>query len=56
MLTSHDSRVRLRRAAGALLSAYDHLGEQAGFYATSLRYIPFAATRYRTETVRLTLR
>ncbi|MEO3757868.1 ABC transporter permease [Mycobacterium sp. B14F4] len=45
--------MRLRRAAEPLVSAYDHLGEQAAFYGTSLRYVPFAATRYRTETLRL---
>ena len=33
--------------------AVDSFGEQALFYATSVRYIPLALRRYRTETVRL---
>jgi phospholipid/cholesterol/gamma-HCH transport system permease protein len=53
MLLTHDTRVRVRRAADSLLGVVDKFGEQAAFYATSIRYIPLAVTRYRKETVRL---
>jgi phospholipid/cholesterol/gamma-HCH transport system permease protein len=53
MHLTHDTRVRVRRAADSLLGVVDKFGEQAAFYATSIRYIPLAVTRYRKETVRL---
>ncbi len=53
MLLSHDTRVRLRRVLGLLPKAVDKFGEQALFYAQSVRHVPLAATRYRRETVRL---
>jgi phospholipid/cholesterol/gamma-HCH transport system permease protein len=52
-LGSYDVTLRLRRAFQRVPGAVDSFGEQALFYATSVRYIPLALRRYRTETVRL---
>ena len=52
-LGSYDVTLRLRRALSRVSGAVDSFGEQALFYSTSVRYIPFALRRYRTETVRL---
>ena len=52
-LGSYDITLRMRRALRRVSGAVDSFGEQALFYSTSVRYIPFALRRYRTETVRL---
>jgi phospholipid/cholesterol/gamma-HCH transport system permease protein len=52
-LGSYDLTLRLRRAFRWLPRAVDTFGEQASFYAESVRHIPNAITRYRKETVRL---
>ncbi len=48
-----DTALRVRRAVRWGPKVVDTFGEQALFYALSLRYIPLAVTRYRKETVRL---
>jgi phospholipid/cholesterol/gamma-HCH transport system permease protein len=48
-----DTALRVRRAVRWGPKVVDTFGEQALFYALSLRYIPLAVTRYRQETVRL---
>ncbi len=45
--------LRMRRAFRWLPRAVDTFGEQALFYAESIRYIPHALRRYRKETLRL---
>ena len=50
---SYDATLRFRRMFRELPKVFDDLGEQALFYAESVRYIPNALTRYRKETVRL---
>lgn len=50
---SYDTTIRLRRLMSRLPQAADTFGEQALFYGKSLRYLPYAVTRYRKETVRL---
>src|ERR1700756_3972611 len=50
---SYDTSVRLRRLFAGVPHAVDTFGEQALFYAHSVRYIPHALTHYRKETVRL---
>ncbi|MBE1550019.1 phospholipid/cholesterol/gamma-HCH transport system permease protein [Mycobacterium sp. OAS707] len=52
-LGSYDVTLRLRRALRRVTAAVDSFGEQALFYSTSVRFIPLALRRYRTETVRL---
>jgi len=52
-LGSYDVTLRLRRALRRVSGAVDSFGEQALFYSTSVRFIPLALRRYRTETVRL---
>jgi phospholipid/cholesterol/gamma-HCH transport system permease protein len=52
-LGSYDVTLRVRRAFRWLPGAVDTVGEQALFYGQSLRWIPLAVTRYRTETIRL---
>jgi phospholipid/cholesterol/gamma-HCH transport system permease protein len=52
-LGSYDATLRVRRAFRWLPKAVDSFGEQALFYAESLRYIPNAIRRYRRETIRL---
>lgn len=53
MLLSHDTSVRLRRIVAVVLRIVDQIGEQAAFYALSIRYLSLAVTRYRIETLRL---
>ena len=53
MLLSHDTRVRLSIVLRSLTKVVDIFCEQALFYAQSIREIPLALTRYRTETIRL---
>ena len=50
---SYDTTIRLRRLMSRLPQAADTFGEQALFYGKSVRYLPYAVTRYRKETVRL---
>src|SRR5262249_2293209 len=49
---SYDLTVRLRRAFPGVPQTVDSMGEQALFYAETIRYIPNALTRYRRETIR----
>ena len=49
---SYDITLRMRRAVGWLPRAVDSFGEQALFYAESVRYMPNAVRRYGKETVR----
>ena len=50
---SYDTTLRLRRFFSGLPKGFDSFGEQALFYAESIRYVPTAITRYRKEVVRL---
>ena len=50
---SYDATLRFRRMFRGVPKAVDNFGEQALFYAESIRYVPNALTRYRKETVRL---
>jgi phospholipid/cholesterol/gamma-HCH transport system permease protein len=50
---SYDLTVRLRRIFSEVPRFVDSFGEQALFYAQSIRWIPNAVTHYRKETVRL---
>ncbi len=52
-LGNYDITLRMRRAFGWLPRAVDTFGEQALFYAESIRYMPNAVRRYRKETIRL---
>src|ERR1700722_16271656 len=52
-LMSYDLTVRLRRIFGGVPRFVDSFGEQALFYAQSIRWIPNAVTHYPKETVRL---
>ena len=52
-LGNYDVTLRMRQAFGWLPRAVDSFGEQALFYAESIRYVPNAVRRYRKETVRL---
>ena len=50
---SYDVTLRLRRLFSGVPKVVDSFGEQALFYAESVRWIPNAVTHYRKETVRL---
>jgi len=50
---SYDVTLRMRRALGWFPKAVDTFGEQALFYAESVRYMPNAVRRYGKETTRL---
>ena len=50
---SYDTTLRMRHAFRWLPRAVDTFGEQALFYAESIRYMPLAIRRYRKETLRL---
>jgi len=50
---NYDTTLRIRRLFAGIPKKADSLGEQALFYAESMRYIPNALNRYRKETVRL---
>ncbi len=50
---SYDTTLRMRHAFRWLPRAVDTFGEQALFYAESIRYMPLALRRYRKETLRL---
>lgn len=50
---SYDATLRFRRMFRGVPKAVDNFGEQALFYAESIRYVPNALTKYRKETVRL---
>ncbi|BBY46381.1 hypothetical protein MCEL_46760 [Mycolicibacterium celeriflavum] len=49
---SYDVTVRLRRMFSGVPKAVDTIGEQALFYGETMRYLPNAVRRYRTETIR----
>ena len=51
-LGEYDITLRMRRAFGWLPRAVDTFGEQALFYAESIRYMPNAVRRYGKETIR----
>ena len=51
-LGEYDITLRMRRAFGRLPRAVDTFGEQALFYAESVRYMPNAVRRYGKETIR----
>ena len=52
-LGNYDITLRMRRVLGRCPRAVDSFGEQALFYAESIRYIPNALRRYGRETARL---
>ena len=52
-LGNYDITLRMRRAFGWFPRAVDSFGEQALFYAESIRYVPNALRRYGKETSRL---
>ena len=49
---SYDVTLRMRRAFRRVPRAVDSFGDQALFYAESVRYVPNAVRRYRKETIR----
>ncbi|MGZ5366039.1 MAG: ABC transporter permease, partial [Mycobacterium sp.] len=51
-LGNYDITLRMRRALGWLPRAVDTFGDQALFYAESIRYMPNAVRRYGKETIR----
>lgn len=50
---SYDATLKFRRMFHWAPKVIDNFGEQALFYAESIRYVPNAVTRYRKETIRL---
>lgn len=50
---SYDATLRFRRLMSRFTEPVDDFGEQALFYGQTMRHVPSALTKYRTETIRL---
>lgn len=46
---SYDVIIRFHRFMSRLVRPVDNFGEQALFYGETVRYIPYAITRYRKK-------